>query len=266
MASSVRFKGTDVVYSQSGSGLVVVLLHGFLEERGMWHGVASALQGSNTVIAIDLPGHGDTGCMGPVHSMEDHAGAVAAVLTELDADSCVAVGHSMGGYIALALAALYPELIKGLVLFHSSALPDSPERKKERQRIIRIVEHDRGMFINTAIPSLFPERTVHRFETEIADIISKAEGFPKQGIIANVRGIMERTDRTDMLRNGSFRKLMVQGTEDPVISNDSFEQQVALDAGIRVEVLQGIGHMGHIETPRECERIIKDFCADVRTA
>lgn len=263
MAKSVIYKETDVFYSQQGRGQTVVLLHGFLEERSMWDRIAKRLEKDFNVICIDLLGHGETGCIGYVHSMEDHAEAIQQILKKEQINSCIVLGHSMGGYIALAFAEEFPALVNGLVLFHSSALPDSAAKKKERERIIKIVQHDQSIFIRTAIPSLFPENTIAKYKNEIDATIEMAEGFPKQGIIANVRGIMERKDRTEVLKNGNFKKMMIHGTEDPIISNETVELQAGSSPEIRLEILDGIGHMGHIEAPLQCERIIADFCADV---
>jgi pimeloyl-ACP methyl ester carboxylesterase len=92
----------------------------------------------NRVITIDLLGHGETECLGYVHTMEDNADAVHSVLLELGIRKSILVGHSMGGYVALAFAELYPEYVKGLALLNSTASADSEERKLNRDRAIRV--------------------------------------------------------------------------------------------------------------------------------
>jgi pimeloyl-ACP methyl ester carboxylesterase len=105
---TTNFKNTKISYTDQGKGNAVVLLHGFLENCTMWNYLAPVLAKKNRVICIDLLGHGQTDCLGYIHSMEDMADAIHQVITELKIRKAVFVGHSMGGYVALAVAELYP--------------------------------------------------------------------------------------------------------------------------------------------------------------
>ena len=111
----------------------------------------------NRVITIDLLGHGATECLGYVHSMEDQADMVHHVLTELHIRKVIFVGHSMGGYVALAFAELFPEFMKGLVLMNSTSRADSEERKTNRDRAIKAVKKDYSTFVRLSIANLFSE-------------------------------------------------------------------------------------------------------------
>ncbi|MDX5427885.1 MAG: alpha/beta fold hydrolase, partial [Bacteroidota bacterium] len=95
----VDFKGIDIHFSEKGAGRALVLLHGFLENRTMWDSLTGTLSKRFRVVAIDLPGHGQTPCLGYVHTMEEMADAVKAVLDHLGLRRYVMVGHSMGGYV-----------------------------------------------------------------------------------------------------------------------------------------------------------------------
>ncbi len=263
MIASIKYKGEDVTYSHQGVGEPIVLLHGFLEERSMWKTIADQLQKKYRVISIDLLGHGDSSCVGYIHRMDEQAEAVRQVLENEMIDSCILIGHSMGGYVALALARTQPSLIKGLVLFHSTVIPDSEEKKQDRIRVIDLVKRNKNIYINAAIPTLFAPNNRDKHTAEINKAVQVAKGFSKQGIIANIRGMMERKDGSDVLKNGKFKKLIVHGTEDPVISNESVRRQAELDADIDLQVIENIGHMGHIEAPEKCNEILSDFCANV---
>ena len=135
-----QFKNTQISYSDTGKGNAIVLLHGFLENKEMWDFYIPEFAKRNRVIAIDLLGHGKSECLGYVHTMEDHADAVHAVLSELRIRKAIFVGHSMGGYVSLAFAELYPENIKGLVLLNSTARADNEERKINRDRAVKAVK------------------------------------------------------------------------------------------------------------------------------
>ena len=118
------------------------------------------------VIRIDLLGHGQTENQNEVHSMEDQAALVKAVLEELGIDKYTVIGHSMGGYIALALAEIYPEDLKGLCLMNSTSMADSDEKKLNRDRAVEAVENNHRSFIRIAIPGLFAPKSRDRFENK----------------------------------------------------------------------------------------------------
>jgi len=260
LRKTIEYKGIDVVYSQIGSGQPVVLLHGFLEERSMWNDYAEKLSSEFEVISIDLLGQGKSGNVGYAHSMEEHAAAVATVLFTENVDKCTVIGHSMGGYVALALAEKQPDLIGGLVLFHSTTYPDAEDKKKDRERVIGLVQRNKSAYINAAIPSLFAEDSREVLKDEIQRVIDIANTFSDQGIIANIRGMMERKDRTEILKNGTFRKLIIHGELDSVISIDDVKEIAELSNDIQLEIVKNISHMGHLEAPEKCFELIANFC------
>ena len=110
----IIFKNTAISFSDIGTGATVVLLHGFLENKTMWKDLAPKLAEKNRVISIDLLGHGQSDCLGYIHSMEENAEIVKAILSNLKIRKAIIIGHSMGGYIALAFAELFPQFLKEL--------------------------------------------------------------------------------------------------------------------------------------------------------
>ena len=114
----LKHKGITINYSSAGTGTAIVLLHGFLENKTMWNDFLPTLSEGHQVVTVDLLGHGETGCLGPVHSMEDMAESVHAVLKELKLKKSILIGHSMGGYVALAFAEKYPDELAGLCLMN----------------------------------------------------------------------------------------------------------------------------------------------------
>ena len=151
------FKGIDVHYEDNGKGSAVVLLHGFLENKTIWDGILPSLTKDKRVITIDLLGHGLTGCLGYIHTMEDMAEAVYGVLRTLRLRKVKLIGHSMGGYVALAFLELYPNMVKSICLMNSTAEGDSSERKLNRDRAIAAVKHNYKNFIRMSIANLFSE-------------------------------------------------------------------------------------------------------------
>ena len=125
MLKTTIFKKGTVTFSDTGKGRAIVLLHGFLGSHQIWEHTIAELSKSYRVIAIDLPGHGATDCFGYVHTMDLIAKCVKAVMDDLRLKKYVIIGHSMGGYAGLAFADLFPDNLKGLCLFHSSAYADT---------------------------------------------------------------------------------------------------------------------------------------------
>ena len=261
LSRSVKYKGAKVVYSQRGGGETIVLLHGFLEERSMWDVFASELSETHNVICVDLLGQGESDCLGYIHSMTDHAEAVKHVLDAEEIGQCVVVGHSMGGYVALELANLYPNMISKLVLFHSTAYADSEEKKADRQRVIDLAQRNKDVFIKAVVPTLFAEDSLAKLSAEISKVCEIASRFTLQGVVANIRGMMEREARVDVLESGAFPKLIIHGKLDAVIPNSDMLEQSRLNNNITLKVFEGIGHMGHLEAPEACLEVLKEFAS-----
>ena len=252
-----QFKNTQISYSDIGKGTAIVLLHGFLENKKMWNFYIPEFAKKNRVITIDLLGHGESACLGYVHSMEDHADAVHAVLSELRVRKAVFVGHSMGGYIALAFAELYPNNIKALVLLNSTARADSDERKTNRDRAIKTVKRSYINFISLSIANLFSESTRGEFALEIANTKQQALKTSLQGIIASLEGMKLRMDREILLHLTPYPKLMILGEMDSVLPYIETKEQVE-NTAVALITFPG-GHMSHIENQAELLIVLLNF-------
>jgi pimeloyl-ACP methyl ester carboxylesterase len=138
---SILFREKKIFYAESGKGKTLVFLHGVTESSKIWDSFREQLSDSFRVIVIDLAGHGKSECVDTIHTMELQAEVVYEVLRKCKVKSCVMIGHSMGGYVTLAFADKYPEMLKGLCLFHSHPYPDTADDRKNRSRTIEIQSH-----------------------------------------------------------------------------------------------------------------------------
>lgn len=252
-----NYKDIPVFYSDEGQGEVVLLLHGFLENSSMWNGLAPELSKAHRVITMDLLGHGQTGCLGYIHSMELMAEVVEAVLDCLKIITFTVIGHSMGGYVALALAENTSKNIHGLCLMNSTAQPDSDERKANRDRAIAAVKQNHRAFVSMSVFNLFASDNRVLLAKEIEHTKQEALKTPLQGIIAALEGMKIRKDRTQLLYQSTFNKLLIIGKKDPVL-----DYQVLLNHAEEtgVEIIEfSDGHMSHIEKKKELSYIIKHF-------
>lgn len=261
MIKNISFKNTNIRFLDKGKGKAVVFLHGFLESLEIWKDFADVLSKKFRVIAIDLAGHGESGCLGYVHTMETMAECVKAVLKHLKIRKCVMIGHSMGGYVAVAFAEKYPGSIKGLCLFHSTAAADNEVKKKERDKVINLVKNSKQDLIKNLIPSLFAKENQKRLNKAITALKKIAKKTSKQGIIAALEGMKERAEREIILRFAAYPILFIIGKEDPVIPFDKIMEQSKLPRNSTVLILENIGHMGFLEAKEETLQSIAQFSA-----
>ncbi|MDI1256890.1 MAG: alpha/beta hydrolase [Flavobacterium sp.] len=250
-------KNTRIAYSDTGKGTAVVLLHGFLENSTMWENFVPELSKKNRVICIDLLGHGQTEPMGYVQTMEDNADAVHAILSELRVRKAVLAGHSMGGYVALAFAELYPEAVKGIALINSTSIADSDERKTNRDRAIKAVKQNYTNFVRLSIANLFSEDNRERLANAIENVKLEALKTPLQGIVASLEGMKIRKDREVLLHFATYPILLVLGKKDPVLNyEENLEQIENTDVQL---VTFSDGHMSPIENRQQLLKNLEVF-------
>lgn len=259
MLKHCLYKKEKVTFSDTGKGRVVVLLHGFLGSHKIWEKTITNLSKTYRVIAIDLPGHGDTACFGYAHSMDLMAKSVKKVLDNLKIKKCVVIGHSMGGYAALAFADLFPDQLIGLCLYHSSGYPDSAEKKKDRLRAINAVKADRGLYTRTAIKNLFAKKNLKYLKEEISFANSIAKGTSKKGIIAALHGMKDRPSRFIILEVVEYPIMMVIGEHDNVLPHEQLLEQAKSLRNGTVLYLEHDGHFGFLESPRESNKALRKF-------
>ncbi len=259
MEKTINYLGKRINFSDSGKGNALILLHGFLESGMIWKDFTKILSSEFRIIAIDLPGHGKSENLKPVHTMELFADVIKAVLDHLQIKQCVMIGHSMGGYATLAFAEKYPLDLKGIGLFHSSAASDTPEAKANRDRTIQAVSKDHIGFIRQFIPDLFAPENRKHFQNEIEELGKSASSMNKESIIAAIEGMKSRTDKFELLKRAEFPVLFISGKKDKRISVNSILEQAALPDRCEVQILGGVGHMGYIEAKNETLAIVRNF-------
>jgi len=244
----LEHKGTPIFYSDQGKGSVVVLLHGFLENLSMWRDIEAELSKNHRVVAIDLLGHGQTGCLGYVHTMEQMAEAVHAVLKSLRLRRVVLIGHSMGGYVSLAFVEKYPSMVKGICLMNSTAQEDDQDRKQLRARANKMVQTNFENMVRMSVGNLFKPESLELFFEDVKWVKQEALKTPVQGYIAANEGMRIRPNRTAALHNIEHVFYII-GKYDPVIEVDAVIQE-AQAVNANSIVLEG-GHMSHVENKED---------------
>jgi pimeloyl-ACP methyl ester carboxylesterase len=257
MQKSLIFKNAHISFSDQGKGTAVVLIHGFLENAGMWKDVVPALIKRNRVVTIDLLGHGKTACLGYVHPMELFAETIAAVLKHLKIRKCILVGHSLGGYVALAFAEQQPERVKGVCLINATSNEDDAARKALRLRANKMIQHNFTNMVRMSFANLFGPESKTTFKEEMQLAISEALQTPIQGYIAAQAGMQLRANRNHVLTNNHFKKLLIIGEKDPVL-NFKTSLNEAKKTNSEIIVFPN-GHMAHIENKLALNDALKEF-------
>lgn len=251
---TTTFKNKQIHYTIYGKGPTIIFLHGFLESSTMWDYLIPIFSLHHTTICIDLPGHGKSGIWSEIHTMEFMAELVKFVLQSLDIKTATLIGHSMGGYVAMAYLELFPKDVESLILINSSPQADSEERKANRNRTIKLISSHPKAYIHMAIGNLIAADSREKFPVEIEKLKLEACSFPIEGLQAAIRGMRDRKDRTEILRNFQGKKLMILSKEDPILPLEA-TKEMANYAKTEVREIDG-GHMSMIENPEAIKNLL----------
>jgi pimeloyl-ACP methyl ester carboxylesterase len=252
------------IYTSASSGDTLVFLHGFCESKEVWTQFSKPLQQKFRTIALDLPGFGDNTQDRADYSMESMADYVKAKLEELDVKKCILVGHSMGGYVSMAFAEKYANMLSGLCLFHSSALPDTDEKKDNRNKTIEFVEkHGVEKFMQSFIEPLFYSENRGRLKKEIALMKKIGASTPKESVTGGLAAMRDRPDRADVLAAAKFPALFIFGKEDGAVPLYKALEQCHLPDSSMVYFLGKTGHMGMFERTYETRKALEKFAETI---
>ncbi len=265
MRKQILFKDVPLVYEIHGSGPVVVFLHGYLESAEIWKPFHTAFTDSFCTILPDLPGHGGSGVWGEEHSMEDLASAVLEILDREAIDRVLLLGHSMGGYVAMAFAEQYSDRLSGLGLLHSTCFADSAEKKENREREIALVRcGKKQQIISVNIPRAFSEENIRSLSEEVARAKDIASATSDEGIIALLNGMKNRKDHSETLAGLNIPVLLVYGEKDNYIGTDVFKKLSSLVPQATVVRLKESGHMGFVEEAGKLAEVLMEFAASLK--
>lgn len=238
----------------------VVLLHGYLESLLVWEEFVPQLYKRVRVITLDLPGHGISEVKGEIHTMEFLADTVADGLRALGIARCTVVGHSMGGYVALALLERHPELLDGLVLLSSTPNADTPEKAENRRREIALVRAGKkDMLARVAPEAGFAPENRRRLKDAIEDLTEQVFITEEEGIVALLNGMIARKDRNEVLRDSPVPQLFILGQQDGYIPSEAAEKLISTHPQAQVVRLEHSGHMGFLEEPEAVAQALLRF-------
>lgn len=260
-SKEINVQERKIFYRTGGKGISVILVHGFGEDGDIWKNQVAALEKDYQLIIPDLPGSGRSEIIDDM-SMEGMAAIINAVLDAESVNKAFIIGHSMGGYVTLAFAERYPTRLAGFGLFHSTAYADNDEKKATRRKGIEFIrEHGAFAFLETATPKLFSENTKTTHPDLVQELIDSLRGFSGEALIAYYEAMIQRPDRTTVLKNATVPVLFIIGEDDTAVSPKDTLEQTPLPAVADIHLLAETGHLGMLEKPEECTRFLLNFLA-----
>lgn len=265
-------------YTDAGNGFPVLLLHGFGEDSRIFEQQAAFLRPHCRLIIPDLPGSGNSMPIGPdfieqtkngiPSSIDEITESMAALMQSLQIDKYILLGHSMGGYITLAMAEKYGDRLAAFGLIHSTAFADSEEKKQTRRKGIEFIQNHGGFaFLQTSIPGLFTTAFKEQQPGQVAALIE--EFNPEKtgrttldaALIAYYEAMIARPDRTEVLKSSRIPVLFIIGTEDKTAPMNDLLQQAHLPATAHVHILENTAHMSMMENPSLLNEYLLKFIA-----
>jgi len=272
MIKSIQYKAAKIHYRVLGAGSPVLLLHGFGEDSRIWEGTIADLSKQFLLIVPDLPGSGPSQLMQGEISMESMAEAVLEILKNEIPDLSAApvnrkpvlIGHSMGGYITLAFAEKYPQLLKAFGLFHSTAFADSEEKKQVRQKSIAFIrQHGAAKFIEQSTPNLFSLQFSKKYPEIVRQQVELYTNFSPSALVSYYEAMMKRPDRSGVLKNFEGPILFIIGKHDNAIPLKDSLQQCHMPKTSYVRILENSGHMGMLEEAEKSVSFLKMFLTEI---
>lgn len=263
MQKKFDHNNVSIFYRIEGDGLPVVLLHGLPLDNTIWNEQVDFLKSYCKLIVPDIPGSGRSTFLKnepQATTIEYYASCMQALLQHENVQECIMLGHSMGGYITLAFAEKYSQALKGFGLVHSTAFADSVERKQVRIRGIEMIEeYGSYAFLKNTTPNLFGKKFKQEHSEKINALIENGNNFSKQALQNYYRAMMNRPDRTNVLKNAKVPVLFVMGTEDNAAPLKDVLQQVHLLEIAYIHILENTGHVGMWESSKEMNTALLEF-------
>jgi pimeloyl-ACP methyl ester carboxylesterase len=251
----------SIFYKDQGKGSPIVLLHGFCETHQIWDGLAEELAKDFRVITPDLPGFGQSQLPPQPFAIDDIGDQLIGWLSKLKINKPAIIGHSLGGYVALAMAQKDPSLLSGLGLFHSTAFADSEEKKLNRDKTIDFVEKF-GVppFVETFVPGLFYQKD----NPSMRFVRDMALTTPLETLISYSKAMRDRPSREEFLKGFQGNVLVAAGIYDSIIPFSMSQQVSKLAPNTMFYSLENTGHMGMFESPKDSFNCFVTFASQCK--
>ncbi len=254
-----NFKEASIAYQIYGRGPSVVFLHGYCEDSFIWQSGIKRWSKTHTCITIDLPGFGKSSLL-KGYSIEDLGDMVAALLSQLSIAKVSLIGHSMGGYVALAFAKKYPLLLSSIGLIHSHCFDDNEAKKANRRKSIDFIKrHGTSAFLTPFYTQLFAAENFAKHKHLIADLTRRNASLSVEAIITGAEALINRPSFEQVLKSIDCPVLIFGGGQDAAIAKEQTMKMATMPAIADFYFEQNVGHMGFFECKSIFEKAVSDF-------
>jgi pimeloyl-ACP methyl ester carboxylesterase len=253
-------KDISLFYRTTGTGEPAMLVHGFAEDGRIWDELVPQLEKQYRLIIPDHVGSGrSTGSLDGL-SMESLADNLQLIVEKEQLQKFAMIGHSMGGYVALAYAEKYQETLSRLGLFHSTAFEDSAGKKAAREKNIAFIsKHGSAKFQEQAIPNLFSEESKKKIPEKVSAMIGRYGNFSPSALVAYTKAMKDRPERMEVLENFKKPILFIMGEKDTAVPIEQGLKQCSIPELSYIYIAAQSGHMGMLEEPDFCLKALQDF-------
>ncbi len=259
MNKEITIGGRKFFYRVHGTGKPVIFIHGFGEDGNVWNNQVEFLKNNFQLIVPDLPGSGQSEMIEDM-SMEGMAKLIKAIPDHEAITNCTMISHSMGGYIMLAFAEKYHHYLNGWVLFHSTAYADTEEKKEARRKGIQVIKKQGAFeFLKPATYNLFSQPSKDKMPELIDEFIDSLRNFQGQALVSYYEAMMQRPDRTALLKDLKIPMLFIAGKYDNAIPLNDILKQCHLPEISYFHILAESGHMGMIEEAEKSNKILNEY-------
>lgn len=250
--------GVRIYYEEKGTGFPTVFLHAFPLDHTIWTQVLERMKRPVRAITPDLRGHGLSEAPEGVYTMEILAGDVRALLDHIGVERAILVGHSIGGYVALAFARLYPQRLAGLALVATQAGADTPERRASRYaQAQEVMKKGMGPIADDLANRLTRDR-------DLAQRLHKIMmAMQPTGCAGALLGMAERSDSFPMLGSIQSPTVVIAGTEDAIIPTEVALKMAEAIPDCRLVEIAGAGHVPMLECPDQVALALDELIARV---
>jgi pimeloyl-ACP methyl ester carboxylesterase len=252
VTARVPVAGRPAAYLEAGRGRPVVLVHGAAGSGRVWAPQLAGLAAVARLVAVDLPGHGETGGPG-CRRVEEYAAWLLAFLDALGLARAVLAGHSMGGAIVQTVALDHAERLDGLVLVGTGA------RLRVLPRILELCRDD-------------PPRGA-----ELVGQLAYSEATPRGAVVEAERSLAvtppavtlgdfwacDRFDAMARVPTLTLPTLVVVGRDDRLTPPKYAAFLATAIPGARLVEIPGAGHFPQLEQPAAVNAALRAFLADL---
>lgn len=250
-----------VKFIDSGRGPTVLWVHGY-PLSGKIFASQSSMPGFRHVIP-DLPGFGSTPARGPRSTIDDFADAVLKLADDRRVSRFVLAGHSMGGYIALAIMRKAADRVGALILLDTKEIADTDKARADRLKTIQEVEKGGpGVVVEAMLPKLLGAQTSRSNPALVREVRQILETASPDGITSALSAMASRPDSTAAARSTKVPTLIIAGADDTLTPVSDAERMHGLIEGSELVIIPGAGHLPTMENSQLTTGVIAEFLAN----